>query len=587
MAYQFDPSIIARLLQGVGPALSAYGAGNPNFGSVGAQAFSDFDRQRQEAARDKLQTDIAQNTLAQQQKAQAEAERIKQAQMSAFNRLLPPVASPVQGGPMGGAGPAPAPANPMLAGMSPEQIAFLRDYGPADYGGALSMIGAQAFKDRERKNIQVSGGMQFDPNQPELGWHAIPGYTDQARAIAEAGRAPVQPPTPPSDFILWQEDRKNDPTNPNFKTIADWRKYQQATPRQPGIVTLFDATGNRKAFYEGDPNIKGMLDQGWTDKAPAAPPELKARALGAGLVEGTPEYQQFMMTGGKVPEGPGGVYGGTGIDQQDSNIILRGQTDESYRSTPEYALAWHRQYQQPKIITTPDPSDPTRMMQQQLLIPPPPGYLPPSMGGAATPQPATPAAQPAAASPATPAQAPSPAPTQPAPSAAPQTPTITPIPGTSKADPQDARKLKQIRAEVGGLVTSLDDFEKAVDSANMRDSLNAAVTGGTSKGGADIVSAWTVAAMQSKAESLFNLGVLNGPDMAVISGALINPATAKGAVATKDAYKAGIARVKKLIQDKLTSFEQQYGNGASPNSAAPNSNLFDKYGLTPPPGAPQ
>jgi hypothetical protein len=54
--------------------------------------------------------------------------------------------------------------------------------------------------------------------------------------------------------------------------------------------------------------------------------------------------EQLRANGGQG----GGQYEGTGIEAQDSNIILRGIKDPAFAQTPEYAMAYERQYATPK-----------------------------------------------------------------------------------------------------------------------------------------------------------------------------------------------------------------------------------------------
>jgi hypothetical protein len=194
---------------------------------------------------------------------------MKAQQKQALSQLLPTTANQA-GMRMTGAGPgvsASVPQAPSLSGFTPEQIAILRTL-PADQ--ALGAITSQAFKDpKDPKAPPVSGGMQYDFNTGS--WAPIPGYTEQAAAIAAAGRAPVQPPQLPADVVAWQIDKKNDPNNPAFKTIAGWRKYQQANSDvTPKILMLHGPQGEAKSVYENDPAIPGLLQSGWTTEAPAA-----------------------------------------------------------------------------------------------------------------------------------------------------------------------------------------------------------------------------------------------------------------------------------------------------------------------------
>jgi hypothetical protein len=58
--------------------------------------------------------------------------------------------------------------------------------------------------------------------------------------------------------------------------------------------------------------------------------------------------EQLRANGGQG----GGQYDGHGIEAQDSNIILRGIKDPAFAQTPEYAMAYERQYATPKPTMT-------------------------------------------------------------------------------------------------------------------------------------------------------------------------------------------------------------------------------------------
>lgn len=60
--------------------------------------------------------------------------------------------------------------------------------------------------------------------------------------------------------------------------------------------------------------------------------------------ETTVKAAQLLAGGGQG----GGQYEGTGIEAQDSNIILRGIKDQAFAQSPEYAMAYERQYSTPK-----------------------------------------------------------------------------------------------------------------------------------------------------------------------------------------------------------------------------------------------
>lgn len=111
-------------------------------------------------------------------------------------------------------------------------------------------------------------------------------------------------------------------------------------------------------------------------------------------------------------------FQGTGMDAQIYNILLYGDP-----ASPEYALAYS-QAMQPKIVTIPDPNDPSRLIQAA-IEPKLPSAIRKPLSGQTTAQPAAPQAADAMQMPAAAPQA-----------APPQTNdgfTVTPIGGTSRS----------------------------------------------------------------------------------------------------------------------------------------------------------
>lgn len=74
----------------------------------------------------------------------------------------------------------------------------------------------------------------------------------------------------------------------------------------------------------------------------------------------------------------------------------------------------------------------------------------------------------------------------------------------------------------------------------------------------DLGSAWTNAGLMAKGEALYNLGVLSGPDMTVIRGALADPSTFWGATASNATIDKQVARIKRLLETRLDQARQSY-----------------------------
>lgn len=415
---------------------------------------------------------------------------------------------------------------------------------------------------------------------------------------------------------------ENDPAIPGMLQ-SNWTMEAPAA-KAPAIVTLYDGKGGMKSFYDNDPQVKASISAGWTDKAPAEvktpgiisltkgdqtisinendpqrgmylgagwveagaaqkpekPNDLQVRAREAGLHTGTPEYEQFMLSGGKVPEGPGGAYGGTGIDQQDSNIILRGQTDETYRASPEYALAWTRQYLQPKIVTTQDPTDPARTISQMIMVPPPVGFKAP-----AGPMPAVPPAGAPAASPSGPqsaASAPQASPQMPAqaPAANPAAPTAVPIPGTGAP-----MKLNNEQSLAKGFADRMQSAETTISqpsataaATSLKQGMLSALPGGNFM---------TSAARQQLEQAQRNF--INA-QLRRESGAAISESEFANA---RQQYFPQPGDSKAVLEQKAANRRlviramQQSASPVPLGAPANASDLYDKFGLTPAPATPQ
>lgn len=182
----------------------------------------------------------------------------------------------------------------------------------------------------------TAGGLQFDAKSGT--WAKIPGYVEEQSAIAAAGRAPQ---------VTW-----SDVTDPKTGQVIGQRSSTgqlNYPPNAPG--TKQEAGG---VLTGDDAKQLGLDPTGTYQKRP----------------DGT--YAVLVKPRAE------GVYGGNAIDAQDSNIILKGQSDPAYRATPEYAMAWNRQYQQPKLQTTQDPNDPMKQIIQAVIVPPPQGYQGPA-----------------------------------------------------------------------------------------------------------------------------------------------------------------------------------------------------------------
>lgn len=186
---------------------------------------------------------------------------------------------------------------------------------------------------------------------------------------------------------------------------------------------------------------------------------------------------------------------------------------------------------------------------------------PPSVSGGATPS--------------APAQAPA-AGAQPAPAAAPtgqQQQGAVPIPGTNLAaappDPNaprvlsstaqqpsanDRTRLRTIEVEAKGIRDALQAFRSARRSASLAERVSAAAGMPTA-----LSTAWSNAALLAKGEALYNLGVLNGPDLTIIQRTLSDPATLRGFFTGEETAEAQIRAIEQLLDQRLAAARTQFG----------------------------
>jgi hypothetical protein len=248
-----------------------------------------------------------------------------------------------------------------------------------------------------------------------------------------------------------------------------------------------------------------------------------------------------------APGAPGGPFAGRGLTTQLLNVLLTGDP-----STPEYAAAYAT-LGQSRVVNgaevRPDMS---------------PYRTPTAAPQGAVPAPGAPeaAAAPAAAS----------APAAEAPVAGGRNfgrVEVTPRPQAQSApvNAADRTKLRNIETEASGILTALDDFKKAREGAGRGERLRSSAGLPTA-----LNSAYNNAALLAKGEALYNLGVLNGPDLSIIRRTIADPGTISGGIFTDQAtVNAQVDQVKKLLNDRLATARQQYGGaGSGGGQAAPS-----------------
>jgi hypothetical protein len=121
--------------------------------------------------------------------------------------------------------------------------------------------------------------------------------------------------------------------------------------------------------------------------------------------------------------------------------------------------------------------------------------------------------------------------------------------------------IRTARADAETIIGALEKFRSAAGEAGIGER-GKSLIGMTTKAN----TAYNVAALLAKGEALFNLGVLNGPDLEVIRRTLPDPSTFKGASADKAAIDEAVGQVSDLLKARLAAKEKQIGMG-QPKSA--------------------
>lgn len=262
---------------------------------------------------------------------------------------------------------------------------------------------------------------------------------------------------------------------------------------------------------------------------------------------------------------PGGPYAGNSTEAAARNLVLKGQNDPAIRATPEYADAWTKVYGPKRVYN--------EQLGQEVTIRPevPQGFVPP--GSAAPAQapvdPQQAVIHPPSGQPPQVAQMPQPQQSAPPASGTPnvQIQNVSPRPPSAG----DLSKVKAIEMEADTLLSSLGEFRNLVKTTPTADFLSAAGPVPTAAG-ARLNTAWTNSALMAKAEALFNLGVLNGPDLQILEKTLSNPSTLRGAITSRDAYEAQIDQIEKLIRARVAAARNRFGGVQTFPGSAPGEN---------------
>lgn len=282
------------------------------------------------------------------------------------------------------------------------------------------------------------------------------------------------------------------------------------------------------AFIPGgpaDPTHAGQLAA--ATRTPVQPPktlaqiEAEAKASATGTAAGRPVQE-------------GGPFAGTSIDGQSLNYLIKGDP-----KSDEYAAAYAH-YAMPKVSIDPNTGAITTIKPDMSMFRQP----------VRSQAPAAPAAPAPTAPPTQAAQAPG-LMTPPA------APTTAGLPGPEITTTPGAAPRKEYNKSVEGastIVGALLDFRDTRKKSSLMDKGKSAFGGTT-----PLNTSYNIAALMAKGEELFQLGVLNGPDLEIIQKTLPDPSTFKGAAANDADTDVAVDKVIDIIQSRLSAKTKQMG----------------------------
>lgn len=142
-----------------------------------------------------------------------------------------------------------------------------------------------------------------------------------------------------------------------------------------------------------------------------------------------------------------------------------------------------------------------------------------------------------------------------------------------RASAAEMAKLRDAKAEAETLFVALDGYGEKIKGADTMTRVGAATIPGPQ--GAALNTAYNNAALLAKGESLYNLGVLNGPDLDIIRRTLTDPSQLSSLGRGPEAVQGQIDEIKKIIATRIAAKERALGvapaatTAAAPPAAAP------------------
>jgi hypothetical protein len=137
----------------------------------------------------------------------------------------------------------------------------------------------------------------------------------------------------------------------------------------------------------------------------------------------------------------------------------------------------------------------------------------------------------------------------------------------------DKSKLKEIETQGSSILAALETFRKTRTEAGGIERIATAMGVPT-----ELATTYGNAALLAKGVALYELGVLNGPDLEILQRVLADPSTVSGGLVSSETVNKQVDQVKTLLETKISKAREQYG-GAKPEAKEP-----DKPKIEPPAG---
>lgn len=127
----------------------------------------------------------------------------------------------------------------------------------------------------------------------------------------------------------------------------------------------------------------------------------------------------------------------------------------------------------------------------------------------------------------------------------------------------DRTRLRSIEVEAQGVRDALQTFRETRSRASLAERASTAAGMPT-----ELSTTWSNAALLAKGEALYNLGVLNGPDLTIIQRTLSDPATLRGLFTGAETAEAQIRAIETLLDQRLRTARAQFGGQTEPAAPA-------------------